>query len=138
MRKDVVAAALLLLGSTLACFKSEPTMDLPVYPGSTQASGFPNQQSEAGTLYRVRRRTPDGVRTVSEYYRTELVTGRGWTETASVGPAFTDGNLKVTHPGQGAGTGAPLDPSRTGGFVVVYELDNATYIELWQHVPKAR
>jgi len=75
---------------------------------------------------------------VAAFYRKELVEGRGWTERASIGPAFLDGNLRVDRPGMGAGTATPLDPTRTGGFVVVYESQNATFIELWQFVPKVK
>lgn len=133
-----LAAAIVSAALLPACSKSKPTMDLPVYPGSVQASGFPNQETAEGTLYRVRRRTPDGVRTVSDFYRKELVEGRGWQEVSSIGPAFQDGNLRVARPGQGAGTAEPIDPTRAGGFVVVFEVDNATYVEMWQHVPPAQ
>ena len=120
MTRNLVLAALVSCAALLACKGSRPTMDLPVYPGSTQASSHPNQESAAGTLSRIRRQTPDGVNTVAAFYRKELGAGRGWSEVTSIGPAFSDGNLTVERPGQG-GTGAPADPSRPGGFVVVYE-----------------
>ena len=132
----LLAVALSLWAPLLGC-KKHATMDIPVYPGSTQASGFPNVEGEAGTLYHVRRATPDGVKTVSDFYRRELVEQRSWTEQASVGPAFADGNLTVEKPGQ-IGKATPVDPSRPGGFVVVYASQNATYVEMWQHVPAAQ
>ena len=138
MGRPLLLAAIVTVAALAGCKSPGPAMDLPVYPGSAQASGIPSQESPEGTLYRVRRRTPDGVQTVSAFYRKELVEGRGWSETASMGPAFTDGNLPVERPGQVNAAGAPVDRSRPGGFVVVYEVDNATYVELWQWVPAAR
>lgn len=135
MARKLVLAALVSAAAVLACKGSGPTMDIPPYPGSTQASSHPNQENAAGTLYRVRRQTPDSVRTVAAFYRKELGEARGWRETSSVGPAFTDGNFTVERPGQGTGTGAAIVPSRTGGYVVVYEVNDATYIEMWQWVP---
>ncbi len=133
-RTLVLAAIATCAAALLACKGSGPQTDIPAYPGSSAAGGTPNQESPAGTLYRTRRKTPDGVPTVAAFYRKELADGRGWREVSSVGPAFADGNLTVDRPGQ-IGTAAPVDPSRTGGFVLVYEVDNATYVESWQWVP---
>jgi hypothetical protein len=126
----------LALVSSPGC-KKHPTMDIPMYPGSAQASVFPNAETAAGTLYHVRRVTPDGLNTVSDFYRKQLVEQRGWTEQLLVGPAFTDSNLTVERPGQ-IGTATPVDPTRPGGFVLVYASQDATYVELWQHVPAVK
>jgi hypothetical protein len=135
VRRNLLLA---FLGATVALpgCSSRPTFDIPSYPGSMQSSGTPNRETEQGTLFRVRRETGDGVRTVAQFYRDELVAKRGWRESSTVGPTFLDGNLKVDRPGMGAGIATPVDPTKSGGLVVVYELDNKTYVEMWQHVPK--
>ncbi len=130
--------ALASVAVLLPACKKHATMDIPPYPGSSQVSAIPNQETEAGTLFHVRRATPDALRTVSDFYRRELVEKRGWSEQASVGPAFTDGNMRVERPGQMTATATPVDPSLPGSFVLVYESRNATYVETWQHVPPAK
>jgi hypothetical protein len=133
----LLTLALLGWGPLTGCQK-HPTMDIPFYPGSSQASGIPNVETEAGTLIHMRRVTPDALRTVADYYRQQVVEQRGWSEQSALGPAFGDGNLQVERPGLNTSTAAPIDPSRPGGFVVVYASQNATYIELWQYLPTVK
>jgi hypothetical protein len=132
-----VAGLALALAATPGCRK-RALPEIPVYPGSSQASGHPNEESEAGTLYHGRRVTPDRATTAAAFYRTELVEKAGWTESQRVGPAFSDGNLTVDQPGVGPGRSAPVDPSRRGGYVLIYEQGNATFVETWEWVPAAR
>lgn len=133
--RPFLALALLLAGCALGCSKKQ-TLDIPAYPNSSQVSSTMNQESDAGTLYRLRRMTPDSVQAVVAFYRDELVAKRGWTEKKGIGPTFADGNLKVTWQGIGPGTAEPVDATRSGGQVVVYEDSNRTFIVMWQHVPK--
>ena len=116
---------------------SKKGFDLPQYPGSSQVGGTPNLETDAGTLYRIRRMTPDGVQTVSKYYRAELVEKKGWTEREGLGPTFEDGNLELEWTGQGAGEATPIDPTKPGGTIIVFEADNRTFVYLWQFVPKS-
>src|SRR5690242_19838105 len=136
MARSFVLAALVSCAAALfSCKSSGPAMDLPTYPGSSASGGLPSQEGTGGTLFRSRRKTPDGVNTVAAFYRKELVDGRGWREAASIGPAFADGNLTVDGIGFANATGTPADPTRPGGFVAVYEVDNATYVDALQWVP---
>ncbi|MCM2334414.1 MAG: hypothetical protein NDI82_10760 [Anaeromyxobacteraceae bacterium] len=130
-------AALSLAVALAGAGCSKKGFDLPQYPGSSQAGGTPNLETEAGTIYRIRRMTPDGVRTVATYYRAELVDKLGWSESEGMGPTFEDGNLEVEWNGQGAGEASPVDPTRPGGTVMVFEADNRTFIYLWRFVPKS-
>lgn len=127
-------AALFVL-ATMGC-SNKPAMDIPQYPGSSQAGTTPNLEDETGTLYRLRRMTPDVARTVAAYYREELVVKNGWIEKSGIGPTFVDGNLTVTWQGSGPGVATPIDPTRRGGQVVIFEDSNRTFIAIWQHVPK--
>lgn len=131
-----LATLSLLLGWTTGCSK-KPTMDIPPYPNSTATASSPATESDAGTLYRLRRQTPDGVQTVAAFYREELVVKRGWTEGRGFGPTFTDGNLNVVWRGVGPGEAKPVDPTRSGGQVTIYEDNNSTFVITWQHVPKS-
>lgn len=129
-----LAALSLVLALAAGCSK-KPAMDIPSYPNSSQVSSTPNLESDAGTLYRLQRMTPDSVQQVSAYYRGELVAKRGWTERQGLGPTFVDGNLTVQ--GIWPGLANPVDPARSGGQVTVYENNNRTFIAIWQHVPKS-
>jgi hypothetical protein len=137
MARTLVLAALVSGAALLGCKGSGPQMDLPMYPGSSGAGGLSNQESATGTMFRARRKTPDGVTTVAAFYRKELADARGWRDASSLGPAFTDGNLTVEQAGLATARGTLADPARGGGFVVVYELDGATYFDAWQWVPAA-
>ncbi len=131
-------AAAVLLGALVAGCKKHAAMDIPLYPGSAQARGYANQESDTGTLFHLYRSTPDRGRQVAAFYQKELVEQRGWSEVpVAVGQAFSDGNLDVKMAGIGSGgsTTEVVDPSLSGGYVLVYEFQNATYIEIWQHVP---
>lgn len=120
----------------LAAGCSKKGFDLPQYPGSSQFSAISNLETEEGTIYRIRRMTPDGVRTVAKYYREELVEKLGWTEREGLGPTFEDGNLALEWTGQGAGEATPVDATRKGGAIIVFEANDRTIIYLWQFVPK--
>ncbi len=135
--RSLCAFASLPLVLTLAagCSK-KPTMDIPPYPNSMATASAPAVDSDAGTLYRLRRQTPDGVRSVAAFYREELVVKRGWTEQQGIGPTFSDGNLNVVWNGGGPGEAIPVDPTRSGGQVTIVEDSDRTFIVMWQHVPK--
>ncbi len=111
-------------------------MDIPPYPNSMATASAPAVDSDASTLYRLRRQTPDGVRSVAAFYREELVVKRGWTEQQGIGPTFSDGNLNVVWNGGGPGEAIPVDPTRSGGQVTIVEDSDRTFIVMWQHVPK--
>jgi hypothetical protein len=130
----LLVVALLALTSLSAC-KKRAKMDIPLYPNSQGQVSPPPVESEAGTMFHVIRVTPDGLQTVTEFYRRELVEQRGWSEVKSVGPAFADGNVTVDRPGQ-MGFATAVDPSIMGGFVVIYASQYETKFEIWQHVPK--
>lgn len=137
LRLAAALAALSVSAALPACSKQEASR-IPNYPGSAQASAAPNVESPAGTLVRVHRITPDSVHKVAAFYRDELAGKLGFAETYTIGPTFGDGNLQVEGPpGDTASSAAPIDPSRPGARVVVYEYDNKTYVEIFQHVPKA-
>lgn len=130
----LVALLTLTLGlAPLGCGRNKPV--IPTYPSSDQYSMTPNVETDAGILYLLRRESPDGLSEVAEFYRKELVGKRGWTESRGLGPMFTDGNLHVTFNGNGSGTAEPIDPTRRGGQVVVYEGQNRTLIATWEYVP---
>ena len=133
---SLLTAAALFCAPLAAC-KKHATMDVPVYPGSSQASSFPNVEGDTGTLFHLYRQTPDRMGTVATFYRKDLVDQRGWTEQKGFGISFTDGNMKVESPGQGTSSkGTVVDPSRPGGHVFIFESGDATYVEIWQHIPK--
>ncbi len=57
-----VAAAVLAGG----CSRKKG-FDLPEYPGSSAVSGAPVAETDAGTLYRPRRATPNGLQKVAAF-----------------------------------------------------------------------
>lgn len=81
--------------------------------------------------------TPDALQTVVAWYRDEAVAKLGWAEQRGFGPTFGDGNLNVVWRGSGPGEVTVVDPARRGSQVTIYENNNRTFIEIWQHVPKS-
>jgi hypothetical protein len=127
--------ALLLSGGLVAC-KAKAKNDLQPYPGGSIVPSGGNVDSVEGTLFKVKQVTPDGTMTVSEFFRKQLVEGKGWTEPAP--GRFTDGNMKVdlTYI-EFQDADAPLDASKPGGYVIVQDASDRTFIRLWRYLPKA-
>jgi hypothetical protein len=125
----------LLLSLALVGCKAKVKIDLELYPnGSTAASGG-NVESVEGTLFKVKQVTPDGAKTVNEFFRKQLVEGKGWTEQGD--GRFTDGNMKMdlTYL-EFQDSDSPKDASKPGGMVVVSEVTDRTFIKIWRFVPK--
>jgi hypothetical protein len=133
---------LLLILGAVGC-KSAPKMDLSIYPnGGIRGSGG-NVESIEGTLFKVRQVTPDGQRTVAEFFRNQLVQQWGWSEkpleTAyAKGTLFSDENFKGEDPKlfEFRDGDVPVDPAKPAGQVFVYETGNETRIRIWRYVPK--
>lgn len=136
MHRLAVAALALALAAGLTACSKKPGLDIPSYPGSSQVSSTENVETDAGTLFRIRRATPDTIPQVAKFYETEMGQ-RGWKKGRGLGPTFTDGNIKVDWQGNGPGVAEPIDPTRTGGQVTVYGDSQKTFIIMWQFIPKA-
>ena len=133
-RYRMLPLALLVTGALVSC-KAKPKIDLELYPGGSIAPTGGNVESIEGTLFKMKEVTPDGTKAVSEFFRKQLVEGKGWTE--PVPGRFTDGNIKVDLTYlefQDADT--PLDASKPGGMVAVIDASDRTFVKIWRYLPK--
>ena len=127
MRVILIAGLVMVAG----CKKhSQPT--LPQIPDSNAVAGGGNSELAEATLFHSVYRYTGHANAVIAFYAPEM-------EKRGARPAtggFADDNIEHTGGFGSTGFAAPKDPTKPGVWLAVQEVQDATYIDIWESVPK--
>ncbi|MGZ6125070.1 MAG: hypothetical protein ACXWLR_08925 [Myxococcales bacterium] len=117
----------------VACKKS-PQPTVPRIPDSNIGQGGGTFESEEAVMFHTVYRYSGHTGQALAFYGPEMEK-RG---AQRVGDSYVDDNV-VHRGGFGMqGTASPNDPTKPGVFLYVMETPDATLIDVWENVPKAR
>jgi hypothetical protein len=124
---------LCLLAATFACKKSpEPTLPRP--PDSTVYRGGGVEDLTSSTLFHTIYRYPGHASQAIRFYEPEMEK-RG-AHPLSGGQTYMDDNMTSNGGNFRETVVTPRDPAKPGVYVAVLEISDATYIEVYENVPK--
>jgi hypothetical protein len=129
MRLPIVALSLLAF---TACKKS-PQPTLPRIPDSNLANGGGTFESEQAVMFHTIYRYTGHSGQALAFYAPEMEK-RGAQRS---GDSYVDDNIVHTGGFGQDGSASPKDPTKPGVFLYVTETPAATFIDVWENVPKA-
>jgi hypothetical protein len=116
----------------LCACKKHPQPTLPQIPDSSPMAGGGNNELPQATVFHTMYRYTGHSQAVFAFYGAELEK-RG---ARRVGETYVDDNLDHSGGFGSNGSAAPKDPTKPGVWLGVQEVQDATYVDLWESVPK--
>ena len=130
MRLRYLIAVLL----ALAGCKKSPQPSVPRIPDSMLNRGGGTFETDEAVMFHTIYRYPGHSGQALDFYAPEMEK-RG---AQRVGDSYVDDNVVHTGGFGMDGSASPKDPTRPGVFLYVLETSDATLIDVWENVPKAR
>jgi hypothetical protein len=127
-------AALLALALALAACKNSPKPTLPRIPDSTLGHGGGTFETDQAVMFHTVYKYMGHSGQALAWYAPEMEK-RG---ARRAGETYVDDNVVHTGGFGMDGTASPKDPTRPGVFMLVMETQEATLIDVWENVPRAR
>ena len=127
-------ATFLAVCLALAACKRSPQPSLPRIPDSTIGQGGGTFETDEAVMFHTVYRYSGHSGQALAFYQAEMEK-RG---AQRAGDSYVDDNVVHTGGIGSMGTASPKDPTRSGIFMYVMETPDATLIDVWENVPKAR
>lgn len=127
-------ASLVVLSLALAGCKKSPQPTVPRIPDSNIGPGGGTFDTPEAVMFHTVYRYSGHASQAVAFYAPEMQK-RGAQRS---GESFVDDNVVHTGGIGSAGTASPRDPTRPGVFLYVMETPEATLIDVWENVPRAR
>ena len=127
-------AAMFALALALCACKKSPKPTLSRIPDSTLGHGGGTFESDQAVMFHTVYKYMGHSSQALNWYAAEMQQ-RG---AQRAGDGYVDDNVVHTGGFGMDGTASPKDPTRPGIFMLVLETQEATLIDVWENVPRAR
>jgi hypothetical protein len=127
MKRAILLAGLVLIAGC----RKRPQPTVPPMPDSSPMAAGGNNELPQATVFHTMYRYPGHANAVISFYKDEM--DRRGARPATGG--YGDDNLVHSGDFGKSGFAQPKDPTKPGVWLAVQEVQDATYIDVWESVP---